>query len=276
MSITNAEINYNCNGGSHSASITEAVGAHTLCSFSNNIGSGSGLTSNSELNLLLSEFILDTTTTKKSPSGTTIVRNYIDRASTILDSYIILVRGITAPSRGGDSYDGIIYPNDNLPIDSLRSSYGSSIQQETSQKTTEKIGKALIIGSTYSVIAVQDGGDRIFKIYNRGNLIESHVYSPYQQTIDQTLGASASDIASRYSNEAVRKSGYTLEEFLSAARSVGISFENAPSTENNFILFDNSGTLRECISAIASFFGYFWYSNGVSVKKLIRNLIRNS
>lgn len=276
MSILNIDVNFSSSGGSHSASITEVVDKNICNIASNNVQVtvnkqgksifGSSLTtSNSQINQILQDFVIEEVTTSVSSGSRKKQYKLIDKASITLDSCIILVRGETAsPINNPLLYEGIIYDSSELPVnvlDAFNDYNGIGSNTTSGSFIADNI---IVIGKSYSAVEFQDGAIKFFAIYNQGQLKDSLItsngqsYSLNSPTIDSVVEANVT--------KASRKFGYTSSELIEAVQSKGFSFSGLPSSfSSSLVLFNTSGTIRECLSAVASFFGFYWFVNGTNI-----------
>ena len=127
----------------------------------------------------------------------------------------------------------------------------------------DNTSRVIVLGKTHSVISVMQDQNRttnqkIFNVYRKGSLVSE---------------LSSGGVANLEFSDASLKYGYTAQEFFEAIKSISINIDSLPAFNNN--LFDVSGTLRSCISAITSFYGYYWYVDKKSIV-LISSATANS
>jgi GR25 family glycosyltransferase involved in LPS biosynthesis len=254
--ITNIEVNFSSSGGSHSATVTTSnasstCGSASLGSVIGKVGERSSFTK-SEVDKLLKDFVLDETTTTKDSFGIKKSYKYIDSLSKFLDSWVVLCRGATAPVGTSDlSYDGVVYAHSEFPgVYKIKRKQPAVNVTGTGNRALSQ-DRIIILGKTYSVYSEMEGSKKIYLAYNKKSLVPSISYS---NTALEKLDA----------NKASLKYGYLVSDFFAALASVGLTITGAPSSDS--ILFDTSGTIRSCLSSIASFFGYYWYVDNKSIK----------
>lgn len=301
MSITNIEINFAANGSSHSATITEIVGGVSCGDksvemiSSSKIGKASQV-NNSEINELLKNFLLESKTTSKDPRTTKVEYKYIDRVSELLERYVVLVRGITAPAitrqfSGQDSFlnesadpngklkfSGPVYACSELPQRAFgpREEYVPTSMLETDGRYMEnnvykdESRNLLIIGASYSVVSQDIRNQKSFQVYNGRSNQKIDVLSldseftkrvPVKTPLGRTASIDPTQSQQIDATKATLRYGYTAKEFFFALEAVGVEFEENPLTDKGDNLFETSGNLRDCLSDIASYYGFYWYVN---------------
>jgi hypothetical protein len=275
MSILNVDVNFSSSGGSHSASITEIVDKDICKKTENNakviVSSSPSLfgspisTTNSKINQIIKDFVIEEITTTVSEASKKRSYKLIDKASVILDSSIVLVRGLTAsPINDPLSYEGVFYDSSELPASALSEydDYNGAGSNTTSGIFTS--GNISVIGGSYSTIEFQDGGVKFYAIYQKGSLKDSFVaingqtYSANMPTIDAITKGNVEKSGSKF--------GYTAKELINCIKNKGFSFVGVPSSfSESLVLFETSGSMRECLSAITSFFGFYWFVDGMKI-----------
>jgi hypothetical protein len=292
MSITNIEINFAANGSPHSATVTEVVGS-VVCGGQAIEMVGKCLVSDKiqvnhpEIDELLKNFILESKTTTVDPRARKKEYKLIDKVSEKLERIVVLVRGINAPSivdqfSGSASFlnttppnsqlkfEGPIfscselpYANFTLVLPSMLRGYGKYNEDNSFYDEQRNL---VILGSTYNVISQEIRNEKSYQVYNGGNKIEAlELDSRFTEivnveredgttvTFDPTLNQRIDPTKSTL------KFGYTSKEFFDALEVIGVEFDDNPLRNKGDNLFDNSGTLKDCLSAIAGFYGYYWY-----------------
>ena len=258
--ITNVEINFSSSGGSHSATIStsnasSACGSASLGSVIGKVGERSSFTK-SDIDKLLKDFVLEEMTTTKDSFGIKKSYKYIDSLSKFLDSWVVLCRGTTAPVGTDDLfYDGAVYAHSEFPgVYKIKPKQPAVNVTGVANKVLSS-DRIIILGKSYSIYSVMEGSKKIYSAYNKKSLVSNLSY-----------GNTAVEVSGRVldANKASLKYGYLVSDFFAALQSAGLSVSGAPSSGS--ILFDTSGTIRSCLSSIASFFGYYWYVDG----KIIR------
>ena len=254
--ITNLEVNFSSSGGSHSATVTTSnasstCGSASLGSVIGKVGERSSFTK-SEIDKLLKDFVLEEMTTTKDCFGIKKSYKYIDSLSKILDSWVVLCRGTTAPVGTGDlSYDGAVYAHSEFPGTYNIKPKQPAVNVTGTGNRALSQDRIIILGKTYSVYSEMEGSKKIYLAYNKKSLVPSISYS---NTALEKLDAT----------KAVLKYGYFVKDFIASLESAGLTVSGAPSSDS--ILFDTSGTIRSCLSSIASFFGYYWYVDRKTIK----------
>jgi hypothetical protein len=270
--VTAVEVNFSTSGGSHTATVSTSnaqttCGTQALGSVSGKLGERSTFTKG-EIDNLLQDFVLEEESSTKDAYGIKKQYKYIDKLSQILDTWIILSRGSTA-SPVGDAqqaytYNGKLYPSTELP----NSAFYNKLPPTDMNKTAEGVyidsnKRIIVLGTTYSVISIMKDQNK------KTNEKIFHVYKNKVKVPKLSRGSEYPPIFT----DATVKYGYTAQEFFNAVKSIGINIEGLPNFDIN--LFDVSGTLRSCISSIASFYGYYWYVEKKSIK-LISSATANS
>jgi len=244
--ITKVDLNFTNAGGGHTASVTSFLNPKSV-----ETGEDLGIVvgglgeinnfSNPKITEMLGNFICTQKTTSAGPTKKAITRRYVDRTSLLLESYVVLVRGINSGPNGGSDFEGPVpYFTEvaNTPLTSFRSQ-GPRVE-----------GSVIYMGKVYNVeSAANFQGVKISLVYHNKKLKED--LSLNTEFVNGTYKA-APDL-SQYD----LKFGYTLSDFRSALNSVGISINGLPSSNNT--LFETSGTLSSVVSSIASYLGYYWY-----------------
>jgi len=245
--ITKVDLNFTNAGGGHTASVTSLVNpksvedGETLGTVLGDLGEVNNFT-NQKINNMLGNFVCTSKTTSADPTKKVITRRYTDRTSLILDSYIILVRGINCGPEGGEFEDSVPYFTEvkGSPLKSFKT------QGPVVEDSVIYLGKIYNIESASSFKGV-----KISLIYQNKELKENlslntdFVSKIYKDSPD----------LSQYD----LKFGYTLSEFKKALSSAGVFVNGLKETDD--LLFEVSGTLSSVISSIAGSLGYFWYIN---------------
>ena len=252
-SITKLDMNFTNAGGGHSASVSSIVDAK-------NIDSSEGLGivigelgqvnsfSNEKLQNLMDNFVCTELTTTADPTKKIISRRYIDRTSLILDSFIVLIRGINCPPDNSLDYEGPFGPFAEV----INSPRNIGLEQFPSVPP-QKEGSIIKAGRIYNFeTAAKFDGTKLSLYYNNRELKEDlslnlDFVSPFYRNNP--------DLA-QYNF----RGGYTLNEFKQIVNLAGVQITGLPSGKDfDGILFENSGTLSSVISSVASYLGYYWY-----------------
>ena len=246
--ITKVDLNFTNAGGGHTASVTSLVNpksvedGETLGTVVGELGEVNNFT-NKKITNMLGNFICTSKTTSADPTKKVITRRYTDRTSLILDSYIILVRGINCPPEGGNEFEG--------PVSYFSEVKGSPLKSFRPQGPVVD-SSVIYLGKIYNMESASSfQGVKISLIYQNKELKESlslntdFVSKIYKDSPD----------LSQYD----LKFGYTLSEFKQALNKAGVIINGLNETDE--LLFEVSGTLSSVISSIAGSLGYFWYIN---------------
>jgi hypothetical protein len=263
--LTSLDVVFAASGGTHSAATTSVAGDNRIGEGVGNILGSVGERprfSKKELNRLLGNFVIDSVTTTNNDTSTTIKRDYVHRISLIMDSHLILVRGIQASPilNKVPEYSGPIVKYGEMPK-ITRSGIRvipAHIKLPVSGKEPKLLGNVLVIGKTYNTISTQlEDNTRSYVVYHNEKLIEELSDNP-----DASLGSSIFVGNGESPQNAELKYGYTIAELKSALSLIGISISGLPEKEN--IIFDSSGTVRDVVSDVANTLGYYWYVDPLS------------
>lgn len=274
--VTAIDVNFSTNGSSHSATVSSSVvddncTSSVLGSIDGTIGRSSTF-SEKTLHKFLDGFILSEETVTKDPIGIKKTRKYIDSLSMKLDSWILLVRGVTCSPTTSLKYYGNVYAASQLPAQAFgyvpnfsNAMGGATLAKDATISSSNRI---IILGRTRTVISAfsppsltktQSGNvlekQRIYRVYEDGKLNQNLSIGP--------------EFGIVFENAQV-KYGYTASEFFKALQSLGINIIGAETLFSDDILFEQSGTLRSCLSAVTSFFGLYWYIDRVQNSWSIR------
>tara|TARA_R100000231_G_scaffold52075_1_gene43948 strand:- start:179 stop:2704 length:2526 start_codon:yes stop_codon:yes gene_type:complete len=252
--ISSLDLNFTNAGGGHTASVNTVLDAKNLDS-SEGLGIVIGELgeinsfSNDKLQSLMNNFVCTELTTNSDPNKKTISRKYVDRVSLLLDSYIVLVRGINCPPDDTLEYDGPF-----APFGEVINAPNIRVLGPFPSVPPRKEGSIIKAGKIYNFeTAAKFDGTKVSLYYNNRQLPNEDLsfnldYVSNQYRLNPDL--------SQYNF----RGGYTLSEFGEIVRLAGVQIEGLPNTdETKGILFENSGTLNSVISAVASYLGYYWY-----------------
>ena len=249
--VSSVDINFSNGGGEHSANITsfldvkDADGHPSLGLVNGDIGSRNYF-SNNEINNIMQRFVCTSVTKSKSPVGTTVSRKYSDVTSMTLKSYVVLVRGLNAPPDNTDEYEGM-FPFFSEVKGSPLEPFPSVGIREIENKRVIVAGKIYNYEST-TVLS----GLKVALVYQNGELVND-------------LCINADTVTEGYKNlpnltSYGLKFGYTLNEYIDILNHVGITHKGLEGIPNkDKILFQVSGSLADITSAIASFFGFYYF-----------------
>jgi hypothetical protein len=251
--ITSLDMNFSNGGGGHTASVSaildvkETDGSPSLGVVNGEIGS-KNFFSEKDVNNIMGRFICTSKTTNKSPVGVTVSRKYSDKTSLLLKSYLVLVRGINAPPDNNHPFEGMVpffsevksSPLDPFPSIGVRELDGKRV---------------LIVGKIYNFESTTLlNGVKASLIYQDGDLITDLSLNQDMVTPDYKDAPDLQEYQLKY--------GYTLDEYKEMLTYVGVTHTGLEEVENSGkILFENSGTLGDVTSAIASFFGFYYMIN---------------
>lgn len=268
--ITAIDINFSTSDSAHQVSISSSVvnenfSSKNLGTISGGIGQSPTI-SNEKIKSFLSGFVLAEETTTKDAIGIKKTRRYIDSLSMILDSWVILVRGISCSPTTSLSYSGRIFASSQLPnyffevTPNFANVMGSSVFGNTT--TVNSTEKYIVLGKTYSTISTMSP-PKIQKVNpSAANSLtfigKDKIYLVYQnKEFKSNLSTGTPDYGLTFDSSQL-KYGYTAKEFFDALGSAGIKI-SGPFVEKQDVLFETSGTIRACLSAIMSYYGYYWY-----------------
>lgn len=252
-SITKLDLNFTNAGGGHSASVTSIVDAKNIDSSKGlgivigDLGEANSF-SNDKLQSLMNNFVCTEITTNADPTKKTISRKYIDKISLILDSFIVLVRGVNCPPDNTLNFNGPFAPFAeviNAPkIKGLEPFPSVGPQRQ---------GSIIKAGKIYNFeTAAKFDGTKISLYYNN-------------RTVKDELSLNLGSVTTKYRNNPDLsqynfRGGYTLKEFGDIVRLAGVPIVGLPQTKaTNGIIFEATGTLGSVISTVASYLGYYWY-----------------
>jgi len=249
-SITNIELNFTNSGGGHSASIRSVLNPKKI-----QTGEDLGIVigdlgevndfSNENISKMMSRFICTQITKSSDPTKKTISRKYVDRTSLILNSYIVLLRGMHLGPEGGLNFEGgmpFYSEVSNSPLDSF---------QVLEPKRNGSIIEAGRIFNAES--ASTEKGVKMNLVYNNKELIEK-------------LSLNTDFVSEQYKSQPDLsqydlKFGYNLGDFKKIINLAGLRIEGLPDENEKDVLFEASGTLNSVVSTIASYLGYFWFTD---------------
>ena len=249
--ISSVDINFSNGGGEHTANITSFLdvkntdGTPSLGIVNGEIGSKNYF-SQDEINKIMERFICTSISKSKSPVGTTVSRKYSDKTSMTLKSYVVLVRGLNAPPDDTDEYEGM-FPFFSEVKGSPLKPFPSVGIREIKDKRVIVAGKIYNYEST-TVLS----GLKVALVYQNGQLVND-------------LCINADTVTEGYKNlpnltSYGLKFGYTLNEYIDILNYVGITHKGLEDIPNkDKILFQVSGSLADITSAIASFFGFYYF-----------------
>ena len=246
-SINSLEMNFSNQAGGHTATVGTILNAKNI---DGTEGLGTvigGLDdefsefSNSKIAEKMKNFVCVAQTTTTGPTQDTRSRSYVDRTSLVLSSYIVLVRGLNAPPEKGTEFDG--------PLPYFTEVAGSPLES-LSSSGPKVIDHVIYAGKIYNSESAQRfDGVKLRLVYQNKELkenlcINSDFASPQYK---------GSPDLSQYN----LTFGYTLSEFNTMMKMVGLQVNGLPSDDD--LLFETSGSLASVATSIASSLGYFYY-----------------
>tara|TARA_R110000765_G_scaffold235052_1_gene338051 strand:- start:343 stop:2826 length:2484 start_codon:yes stop_codon:yes gene_type:complete len=248
--ITKLDLNFSNAGGGHTASVSTVVDGKTLDG-KDGLGTVLGEVgdpnqfSNTEIASAMGRFICTQVTTSTSPTKKTKTRRYADKTSLMLESTIVLVRGIGCGPEGGEAERNIAYYSEvpNSPLNPFKS------------MGPKRNGSIIEVGRIYNQeAAAAYSGVKIGLIYN-------------DKTLKKELSLNLDFVSDSYEaspdlSQFELKFGYTLIDFKEMLGMAGIAVKGLP--ENESVLFETSGTLASVVSSVASYLGFFWYIDPTS------------
>jgi len=260
-SITSIDVNFSNAGGGHSASIACVKGAKKV-----QTGEDLGVVigdrgeinsfSNEDVQKLMNNFICTETTTSSNANKTTIVRKYRDTTSLLLDSIVVLLRGVnTGPRQELDFMGEVPYFSEviNAPHP-LKDSEGREFPFPSLEP--ERDGSVIKAGRIYNYeSAAEFNGVKISLCYNKRQ------FKPELSLNDEVVSDSykVDPDLSQYD----LKYGYTLSDFHKIVELAGITIDwgEGGTPEDDNCLFETNGNLGSVIGNVASYFGYHWFIN---------------
>ena len=274
-SVTNLSINFSNGGGAHTATVSSTAnvknpdGTPSLGFVEGDIGEGN-VFSEDELNKIMGNFVLVEKSTTADPTKKTFERKYNDRTSMILNSYVVLVRGINAPVPQRlplpDSDEAEVMVSEEWSVHKYNGAVPYFSEVYSDPKLTPEYGpspptihnSAIIAGQIYNFEAnAQFNGMKMSLVYQNREL-------------DEKLSLNSNTVRREYleSPDLAQynlKFGYTFAEFkgiLSTVLGADAFDEKTFSIPDaDRVLFETSGSLASVLSSIASYFGFYYYIN---------------
>ena len=250
MSIKNFDISYGYGGEASTATVSyveknkecQNVEIHqTLGAYGSGINTG-----NREIDEALDGFIINEIKTSKDGGFKTITYNLIDSRAKKLDGVAVLVRGITAPSVVDElKYFGKIFNSSEL---------GINIGEEG--KSGIKIhadGKIAVIGRTFSVVSASFEDETGSVFYSGGEEVARTPEGGFSSDLIDALNDNFRNAELRF--------GYYLSDLEDLISNLKYTVDGFPK-EENFIIIDFGGSLKEVISSVAGMFGLYWIVRG--------------
>ena len=249
MSIKNFDINYGFNGEPSTATISfvhkkKECGNYEIHS---RIGvfKGSARTGNQVIDEKIKDFVITEIKDSKEAGFKTATYELVDKQAKRLESIAVLVRGVTAPAIANSLNDfRRIFNSAEL---------GINIGEQGATNIALYGKKIAVIGRTFSVVSASYQNESGSVFFSEG----SEVARTPQGNFSAELLAALNE---NYKNASLRY-GYYLSDFKELLEQLGYSVANFPS-DDNFILLDFGGSLKEVVSSVASMFGMFWAVRG--------------
>lgn len=258
MSLKSFDLSYGFNGEPSSASLSFVYKTKTKDdSFTHqDIGAlgKSAATSEPELNAAIKDFVVASKKTSKDAGFKSISYELVDARAKRLGSIAVLVRGITA-SPIGEPLKGMhrlfnaaeFVDEDVAPV---------GLQGDEDIKILAN-GQIVVIGRTFSVVSATVGDDAASVFYSRGKLVGQNPKDALDDPeMKEALRENIPSCSIRY--------GYFLKDFRNLLTRLGYGVEGFPE-EDNFMILDFGGSLKDCVSSIASMFGLYWICRGSKI-----------
>ncbi len=283
--VQNIDFNFSNGAGGHSATVGTVRGAtriqdgESLGTVIGEMGEGNSF-SNEQIDNLFENFVCTEITTSSSPAITAINRKYVDRTTLVLKSHFVLLRGQNCGPREDLDFEGEIpffseVINSPAPLfDSFKRSFPFP-----SQGPQLKQNGIIAAGRIYNHESSSEyNGIKISLVYNNRILqdgkkngipdlsLNDEAVSPHYKGFENENGIF---IGGPDLQQYDLKLGYTLPDFKQMLNMVGLQINprfdlvaaNIPSGEDLNVIFETTGTLDSVVTAIASYFGYFWFVN---------------
>jgi hypothetical protein len=261
--ITSVDLNFTNSAGGHSATVQTILNPKNVQNgedLGTVIGEAGEVNafSNAEIGGMLNNFVCTEKTTSTNPTVSTVSRKYTDRTTLLLKSHMVLVRGINCGPRDEIEFEGEVpYFSEviNSP-DPLKDSFDREFPFPC--LGPKKYGSIIVAGKIYNYESASEyDGIKITLAYN------NRQFKPELSLNDEVVSAryKLSPDLSQYD----LKFGYTLGDFKTILNMAGIQIAANSDVfqleEGEEVLFEQSGTLDSVVSAVANYFGYFWYVN---------------
>jgi len=250
LSLKNFDIAYGFNGEPSTASLSFAVNKKTCGEgISQTLPQEEGgniLSGRSEIDVLIDDFIISSIKTSKEAGFESINYELVDREAKRLESIAVLVRGETAPPKGTNRksfmrlYDAA----------EMNSGVG-----ERGDSEPVLLAQTAFIGRTFSVLSASYEEEKAELFYHGGEIVHQ---APKGTLSSQLLANLAEATPSlRY--------GYYLSDLKKLLEMCSYTTKNFPQ-DNNFILMDFGGSLKDVVGSVASLFGMYWICRGSSIE----------
>lgn len=238
------DITYGFNGEASTATVTES--ASPIGCSADSLGSIVG-----DIDLLLRGYepIRVTETNDAGFKSETI--EYVDSGAAMLDSIAVLVRGITASAfEEWNSFQGRMFnfaETDYIDIG------------ERGETEPKRYGQILVLGKVISVVAAssENGNDEYYEFWSGGEKIGRTPKESFPEEVQEKF--------ENFDFTGSLKFGYTPTQLKEGLELFGYSTEGFPESDP-LTLIETGGTLRDCISSVASLYGLYWMCRGYQIK----------
>lgn len=209
------------------------------------------------LNNVLDGFLPIRESRSKSGGFKKFTTEYVDASAQRLDAVAVLVRGISASQYGSpEKLNERIFHAAETPLFQR-----VSPKAKDSNTGVEKMGaSAIVIGSVYSVFSASDEieGKNYDEIFQAGQSIHKVPKGLWPPEIENRFKYGDVSVSMRY--------GYTTDELKKALESLEYTLQDWPKESSGIILMENSGSLKSCISSMASMYGLYWICFNNTIK----------
>jgi hypothetical protein len=195
---------------------------------------------------ILKDFSLYRKTKSNNAGFRETSEEWVDKGAQRLESIAVLVRGITAAQfETPYSFYGRIYDFAEVDPEIVE------IGKRSETKPILQDNNVLILGRAVSVVAATYKNDTYYKFYSEGKEIGRTPRGSFPEEVN--------DLFDNLDIDASIKHGYTIKDFEDALKICGYELKNFPSdTRTDFILIETGGSLKDCISSVASVKGLYW------------------
>jgi hypothetical protein len=237
--IKSLDINYGFNGEVSTASVVYSDSDITC-------GAKANGTSDFSIDDMLKDFALYRESKSNNAGFKEKSEEWVDKGAQRLESIAVLVRGITAAQfETPYSFYGRIYDFAEVDAEIVE------IGKRSETKPILQDDNVLIIGKAVSVVAATYKNDNYYKFYSEGKEIG--------RTPKGTFPDEVNDLFDNLDIDASLKYGYTFKDFEDALKLCGYTLQGFPNDlRTDFILIETGGSLKDCISSVASMKGLYW------------------
>lgn len=260
MSLKAFDLNYGFGGEPSTASLSFVYKSKT-CGGEETHASAGALrgpisSGNGEIDTLLADFVIVGTKESKEGGYKTISYETVEKFSKRLESIAVLVRGVTFPSKGTafknfrqiftNSETGFLTPDPTVYYADEEPFYEGDIA---------------IIGRAFTSASITVYRATFTRFYSHGAIVgkspDVWPTDPIELAlIEQKFTENETNVALKY--------GYYLTDFKKVLTNYGYTVSNFP-TDDNLMILDFGGSLKECLSSIASMYGMYWNCRGASI-----------